>query len=549
MNNIPHSETELTAELPIRKNSHYPNASNTSYCTSMIHKKYILILLILMTSFFTGCQSEKVYTSNWDSLAKHDPAPEWLEDAKLGIYFHWGPYSVPAYMTEWYPRLMWFDSEKIGPFYGDNVFKHHEKTYGHPSKYPYHKFIPQFTGKHFDPSEWAELFELAGAKFAGPVAEHHDGFSMWNSELTPWNAKDRGPKRDVLGELFSSLKKRNLKTIATFHHAKNFQRHNSESYETERKKYAFTDKSRRISFNSHFPYLEGHATSSDDPELQKLYGNMPHDQWHEDMWLGKLEEVIDNYDPDIVWFDSWLDQIPASYRQRFSAYYLNEAAKRNKNVAIIRKQNDLPLDYTINDHEKSREPKALPELWMTDDTLSTDSWSYTKDMKIKPVDMVLHSLIDTVSKNGVLLLNISPTSQGVIPDDQRNVLLKMGQWLKESGKAIYSTRPWITAAEGPSTAPPPGLNNKDFFLNLKYSYKDIRYTMSKDKKTVYAISLGAPPQNKKLILTSPVSNNLKIKSITDIEGTPLDWRLINNSISISPKKLNNLATVYVINLI
>jgi alpha-L-fucosidase len=152
-----------------------------------------LTILIVGMAVAGNLMAKDTYTADWESLAKHEAAPEWLKDAKLGIYFHWGVYSVPAFNSEWYPHHMHIPDHK--------VHKYHLKTYGDPAEFGYHDFLSDFTGEHFDPEEWAELFQKAGARFAGPVAEHHDGFAMWDSKLTPWNAKAMGPKRDVLGDL------------------------------------------------------------------------------------------------------------------------------------------------------------------------------------------------------------------------------------------------------------------------------------------------------------------------------------------------------------
>ncbi|MCL4165268.1 UNVERIFIED_CONTAM: hypothetical protein GTU68_051420, partial [Idotea baltica] len=156
------------------------------------------------------------YKPTWESLAKHGSSPDWLNDAKLGIYFHWGPYSVPAFKTEWYPRWIHMKNPKK---WGAGSREYHEKTYGPIEKFGYHHFIPMFKAEHFDPVEWANLFESAGAKFAGPVAQHHDGFSMWDSKVNPNNAKAEGPERDITGELLAELRKRKMKTITTFHHS------------------------------------------------------------------------------------------------------------------------------------------------------------------------------------------------------------------------------------------------------------------------------------------------------------------------------------------
>ena len=464
-------------------------------------------LLLVATSLSMG---EEPYQANWESLAKHQPAPEWLEDAKLGIYFHWGVYSVPAFVNEWYPRLMHLK--------GHSAEKHHLEKYGKPSEFGYHDFVPKFTAEHFDPEEWATLFHKAGAKFAGPVAEHHDGFSMWDSEVTPWNAKDKGPKRDILGELFKSLEKRGMKTIATFHHAKNLQRYR-DSWEAE----LASGKGHWVFPNSHYPYEPRFPSSSEDPELRLLYGNVPEEEWNEKVWLGKLKEVADKYQPDIMWFDSWLDQIPETYRQQFCAYYLNAAAKWGKDVAIIRKQEDLPINFTMNDHEKSREPKALPELWMTDDTISTGSWCYTTSLRIKPLYKVVHALVDTVSKNGVMLLNVSPKADGTIPDDQRGVLLGLGKWLEANGEGIYSTRPWSVAAEGPTAEPEGGFSANQAFLKLEYSAKDVRYTASKDGKTVYAFLLGVAESGEKMTLTAFAGKAEKVSGVQLLSGEKVEW--------------------------
>jgi len=429
----------------------------------------------------------EAYAADWESLSKHKASPEWFQDAKLGIYFHWGVYSVPAYGSEWYPR--WMHVEK------HNIYKHHMENYGHPSEFGYHDFVPMFKAENFDAEEWADLFQKAGARFAGPVAEHHDGFAMWDSEATPWNVVDMGPKKDITGELAAALKKRDMKLITTFHHAKQLQRYDSIATE-DHKAYQF----------SHFPWNKDMPTSSDDPELQKLYGNMPADVWLEEIWYAKLKEVIDQYQPDIIWFDYVLDKIPAEYRQKFSAYYLNEAEKWDKDVVIVRKQDDLPINFTVDDLEKSRKNRIGEEPWMTDETISKGSWCYTDNLDIKTSPDVLHVLIDITSKNGVLLLNVSPMANGTIPDKQKKVLLDMGAWLDSYGEAIYETRPWYTFGEGPTKEPEGHYKHHQEFLKIKYSWKDVRYTTK--GAVIYATLLGWPGAGSDINLTAFAADNL-----------------------------------------
>ncbi len=407
------------------------------------------------------------YTADLESLAAHKDAPEWFRDAKLGIYFHWGVYSVPAFGSEWYPRNMYIEKRP--------EYRHHLKTWGDHDKFEYADFVPMFKAENFDAEQWAALFKKAGARFAGPVAEHHDGFSLWDSDVTPWNAMDKGPKRDLVGELEKAVRAEGMRFITTFHHARNNLWEKSPGKWTGHYDHVKT----------RFPAL------LEDSDRAILYGYMPRDEFVK-MWKAKLVEVIDGYHPDIIWFDSWLHEIPEKDRFELAAYYFSQAWTRNQDVVLIRKQNDLPLEFSVNDHEKSRESGASPRVWMTDDTISTGSWCYTKNLKIKPAGDVIHALVDTVSKNGIVLLNISPLADGTIPEDQKKVLVELGQWMQTNGEGIYATRPWKTYGEGPTKEPEGGFKEHRKFLNLKYSAADIRFTQSKDRSTLYAITMGWP---------------------------------------------------------
>ena len=495
-------------------------------------------LLAFLFAIFglTGCtnQNQPVYTEDWESLAKHNEQPVWFQDAKFGIYFHWGVYSVPAFSSEWYPRLMHIE--------GHPAQRHHLEKYGHPSEFGYHDFVPLFKAEHFNPEQWADLFVKAGARFAGPVAEHHDGFSMWASQQTPWNVGAKGPRRDITGELARALRDRNLKLITTFHHARHLQRYRDrveEELKIENKNHQFS--------NSHYPFIEGYPTTSDDPELSQLYGNMPEQKWLDQMWLGKLKEVVNRYQPDIIWFDSWLDQIPEPYRKKFCAYYLNQAAEWGREVVIVRKQNDLPLEVSVDDLEKSRKNRLEKKVWMTDETVSTGSWCYTENLQIKPAKDVLHVLIDIVSKNGVLLLNISPKADGTIPEDQQKVLLSIGAWLDKYGDAIYGTRPWYTFGEGPTKEPEGHFKFHEEFLKIKYSEKDIRYTTKGNK--IFATFLGTPLSGKVLLKSfarDQIPTEVTIKHVS-LPGSPttLSWNLSESGleVQIPESELDEMAVV------
>jgi alpha-L-fucosidase len=394
------------------------------------------------------------YQAKWESLQAHREAPDWFRDAKIGIYFHWGVYAVPAYGNEWYAQRMHLKTGR------NSYYEHHVKTYGEPDRFPYHSFIPMFKAQKFNANEWADLFVQAGAKFAGPVCEHHDGYSMWASKLTPWNAGDTGPQRDVTGELEKAIRARGMKFVTTFHHERT---------------------------RTWYPRVEGWPTTTSDPQLQLLYMNIDETLFNK-IFQAKLGEVIDRYQPDLIWFDGQMQFIPEPYHLQFLAYYFNQAQRWGREVMVTTKKLQYPQEVSVLDFEKGRANALTPYPWLNDDTISTGSWCYTADFEIKPAVQVLHDFIDAVSKNGHLLLNVSPMADGTIPQNQRDCLLAIGGWLKTNGEAIYGTRPWLEYGEGPNVLTKSG----SFAGSVAYGARDIRYTQSKDGQTVYAIALGWP---------------------------------------------------------
>lgn len=419
-------------------------------------------------------QVHQKYEANWESLEKYDEAAEWFKDAKFGIYAHWGVMSVPAFANDWYARNMHIE--------GSYEYKHHVETYGDPSEFEYHDFVPMFKAEYYDADAWAELFEKSGAKFAGLVAEHHDGWSNWDSKINPWNASDMGPNRDVYGELAKAIHKRNMKLVASFHIARNLQ-----IFKEEPKKW--------LNDTSYFPYNPKMATSSDDPKLAKMYGNISKVKFSSD-WLAQLKEVIDNYSPDLIYFDSQTQKIPESYRKAFAAYYFNHATEKNKQVVFTHKEGEFPKSISLEDFEKGRMNRITKEFWLTDETVSVGSWSYTEDLALKTPSEIIHVLVDVVSKNGALMLNVSPKANGIIPQNQQVILLEIGAWLNVNGEAIYGTRPWNVFGEGPTKQEKSGM----FLDKITYTSKDVRYT--KKGGTIYATILGWSGNDMEIVLNS-----------------------------------------------
>ncbi|WP_276166157.1 alpha-L-fucosidase [Zobellia alginiliquefaciens] len=453
--------------------------------------------------------SAQEYQADWESLKQHT-TPEWFLDAKFGIYCHWGPYSVPEFKNEWYSHWMYVNKDNPEAKNGkaSQFYEHHVNTYGPLDEFGYKDFIPMFTAEKFDAAEWADLFEKSGAKFAGPVSEHADGFAMWDSDLTKWNAKNMGPKRDIMGELSKEIKKRDMKFIATFH------RHWllgwfptwDESTDASNPKYAglYGPKMKKGDFQ--YPP----STHDIDAGIEKYYP-LAGEEFNKE-WLARLKEIIDKYDPDLVWFDNKMDVIGEDYRKEFLQYYYNQAKNKKQEVVTTYKFYDLAKGTAVLDLERSRMKDKMEFPWLTDDSIDWNSWSHIKNPKYKSVNRLVDFLVDVVSKNGAVLLNITPKANGEIPEPVKERLLEMGQWLKVNGEAIYGTRTFEVYGEGETKVIEGHLSEQK---NADNTSKDIRFTTKNDQ--LYAIALDWPSNNELLIKTLKQGNTVYPKSIKKIE--------------------------------
>ena len=493
------------------------------------------ILMIPESAYAQSKTQPSYYTPTWESVLNHQAAPEWFEDAKFGIYFHWGPYSVPAFGSAWYPRNMYLKNHRVSKF--------HKENYGPIEEFGYENFIPLFKAQYFDPKQWADLFAASGAKFAGPVAQHHDGFAMWDSDVNPWNVKDMGPKRDILGELFVELRKRDLKTIATFHHARNGQRNANNPKLWGRKGY-----------NSHYPYDPNLPTSTTDPKLRKLFGNFEHIDDFNAYWLNQINEVVDKYSPDIIWFDSWLNLIPEAYRLKMVAHHLNNGLKQNKEVVLCHKQNDLPQEISIYDFEQGGRRDVYPIPWMTDITLGESRWMFVKDHPNKNAALVIRNMIDVWSKNGTVLLNVSPKADGTIPLEQQHILRQIGTWLDIHGEAVFKTRPHLVFGYGTAIAAQGSHDGQS--SKVAYTANDVRFTISKDQKAMYVFFLGKPEAGKRIQLRTigGYHRNIPPGKISNVHllgsKTAVKWEHTAESffITMPQTPMNDVATVFKLEL-
>jgi len=420
---------------------------------------------IVLLATCLDSRAEGPYQPTWESLQKHE-TPEWFRDAKFGIYTHWGPVTVGAEDgpggVQWYGRNMYVPTSP--------TFEFHRRRFGDQHKVGYKDIVPLFEAEEFDADEWADLFAEAGAKFAGPVAIHHDNFAMWDSELTEWDSMDQSPRRDFTGELEKAIRGRGMKFIATFHHAFAW-RYYEPSY-----KYDGAD-----------PKYAGLYCKAHEPEA-------PPTKEYQDQWLGKVNEVVTKYEPDMIWFDFGLGSdsrncITPEYRRRMFADYYNWAARNNRQVGVAHKHRELHEHTGILDFERGREERLTPYPWLTDTSIGP--WFHQKSVPYKSVDQIVDVLVDIVSKNGCMLLNVGPAADGTIPEGGQQTLRGVGAWLAVNGEAIYATRPWKIFGEGPTQIAGGGFSERH---DKPFTARDIRFTRSKDGKTLYAVALDWPEE-------------------------------------------------------
>jgi alpha-L-fucosidase len=433
------------------------------------------------------------FRDDWQSLRAYQ-APEWFRDAKFGIFIHWGVYSVAGFGSEWYSRNMYQQ--------GSPDFAHHVATYGPQTHFGYKDLIPKFTAKHFNPNTWAKLFHDAGARYVVPVAEHHDGFPMYQSNLTDWCAGKMGPKRDVLGELAKAVRAEGMHLGASSHRAEHDW---------------FFDGGRHFASDVNDPK---YAAFYGPAQLRQLEGENGDELIHDftyvsdaytDDWLARTAEIVERYHPDLIYFDWWVGQPDFRSRlERFATYYYNHAAAQHQPVVLFYKLSDMADGSATLDMERGGLGDIRPQPWQTDTSLSNGSWGYIEHDTYKSPEVVIHQLADVVSKNGNLLMNVGPRPDGTIPEGAAKTLLAVGTWLKVNGDAIYGTRPWRQFGEGPTRFEAGSFHDTE---SKPYTAEDYRFT-TKDG-ALYAIELGWPKDGEAII--HALSSGVGIREVASVE--------------------------------
>ncbi|MCW0411245.1 alpha-L-fucosidase [Xanthomonas sacchari] len=465
------------------------------------------------------------FRPDWTSLKQYR-SPSWYDNAKFGIFIHWGVFSVPAFGNEWYSRNMYQQ--------GSKDYLHHRETYGPQSRFGYKDLIPLFTAPKFDPQAWAALFRDAGARYVVPVAEHHDGFAMYDSQLSDWTAVKMGPKRDVLGELSKAIRAQGLHFGLSSHRAEHDW---------------FFDGGRQFDSDVNDPRYAGlygpaqvRLPGKDDADVTNDW--TPVSQAWLDDWLARTTELIDRYDPDLIYFDWWIAHptFRGTLPTMLSYYYNHGAAKGG--VVVNYKLGAFPEGAGTLDIERGQLTGIHPTHWQTDTSVSNASWGYVENDTYKTPTFIIHMLVDVVSKNGNLMLNIGPRADGSIPDTERTILLSIGQWLKTNGEAIYDSTPWRSYGEGPTEVV--GGTFQDT-KTKPYTPEDFRFTTGHG--ALYAIELGWPADGQALIRSLKPADGVRgVTLLASGKPVPFEQRADGLHLRLPAKPVGEHAYVFRIDL-
>lgn len=431
------------------------------------------------------------FKADWSSLRGYD-LPDWYVNGKFGIFIHWGPSSASGFRADWYAREMYRQ--------GTAEFEHHIKTFGTHKAFSYKDLIPRYTMEKFVADSWAALFRRAGAQFVVPLAEYHDGFAEYDSAFTPYCATQMGPKRDLLKILFESLRKIGITPRCSSHYAENWWFFNG---------------------GTQFP------SDVQNPAFAALYGpaqreELPPDEKFMRHWLCRTCDFVDKYKPRLVWFDGCFNGIEQpgfeKYLKLFAAYYFNRSIEWGERVAINYKHFSFPEGVGVRDFERGQLGDISQPFWQTDTSMAKNTWIHIPEAIYKETATLIGDLVDIVSKNGALLLNIGPRPDGTIPEQEAKRLEDIGKWLAVNGEAIYHTRPWKIYGEGPSRI------SEGHFTDTHrppYTCADIRFTIRETRRIheeiLYASVLAWPSDGQVLIRCLAAGSGLLVQDIRAID--------------------------------
>jgi len=444
------------------------------------------------------------FKADWNSLTNYQ-TPEWFRDAKFGIWAHWGPQCEPEH-GDWYARNMYIQ--------GQGDWKSHRAEYGHQSTNGFKDVIHVWKAEHFDPGSLLKFYKDNGAKYFMALANHHDNFDLFNSKYQPWNSVALGPQKDLIGGWAKAARKNGLRFAVSVHCSRAWS-----WYEPAQG----ADKDGPLAgvpYDGKLTKADGKGLWWDGLDLQDLYaqnhqpgsklewswdpakGSSTPDEAYMEKFFKRTQQLWDDYHPDQIYFDDSvlpLHGVTDEIGLKLAAHFYNTRLdKDGRTEAVMNNKMLDPMqrEAMVYDIERGKAAGILPQPWQTDTCIG--SWHYDQAIfqrhGYKSAGSVIRMLCDIVSKNGNLMLNVPLQRDGQPDADEIKIVSKIGAWIKINGEAIYATRPWKTFGEGPSTvmAEKGQFGGQKDVSNKPFTAEDIRFTQSKDGKTLYALVLEIP---------------------------------------------------------
>lgn len=501
-----------------------------------MNKSYLILSLLLLTIFPIKGQDLKPvvkngkFTGTNESLKQYE-CPEWFRDAKFGIWSCWGPQAVPM-RGDWYARRMYIE--------GHPVYKFHLEKYGHPSKFGYKDIIKLWKAEKWNPEKLMDLYVKAGAKYFVSIASHHDGFDLWNSKYNRWNAVEMGPRRDVVGEWAKAARSKGIRFGVSEHFARAYNWMSTSHGSDKEGPMAGVpyDGNDPDNFDLYFP-----------PKIDDTGDRYPENPptWWQEAWYRRMQDLIQSYKPDLVYSDGGFPmdtvgkKLIADYYNQNMLWHKGklEAVYTHKKVGTNNEWGEYIEGAGIQDEEHGILPNIKKAPWQTDTSVS--NWFYDVNFKTKENGTMYYSsgrivrmLIDIVSKNGNLLLNVTQKPDGSIDDEAVRLLEEVGTFLKYNGEAIYATRPWIKCGEGPSVENISNYSSMYNFDKIKYTADDFRFTKSKNEKYLYVLGMVWPKNGNIEVKSLGTKSVKRIKSVTCLGVRKrLDWKQSNDGLKVN----------------
>jgi alpha-L-fucosidase len=479
--------------------THLPLLHSKLVCHRIPERKFRLASMVLTCSvavvWFANTQAADLpiargpFKPTLESLTNYS-CPQWFRDAKFGIWAHWGPQAVPM-SGDWYARHMYEP--------GHPQYQHHLGHYGHPSTNGYKDIIPLWKAEKWDPDRLMSLYKKAGAKYFVSMGSHHDNFYLWDSKLHPWNAVQMGPKRDVVGEWQAAARKHGLRFGVSEHLGASF---------------TWWQDSHKADKTGPFA---GVPYDGADPKYQELY-HFPAEpgdtEWYsknlrwQQQWFARIKELVDHYHPDLLYTDGGVPFGNEVGLSLIAHYYNSDPRRDGPDPQVVYTCKQRSEGRWVEDLERGVMAKVNPDPWQTDTSIG--DWFYNENWKFRPVSWTIHMLVDIVSKNGNLLLNIVQRPDGSLDAEVEEALERLAEWIQVHGEAIYGTRPWQVYGEGPVRA-----RGGHFKEDFAYTARDIRFTTKGN--TLYATALGWPDDGKLFIRSLAKANDGKANGIRGVE--------------------------------